>query len=86
VALALTAATLFFTGDVSNWMVSRLAATLHSAPGSRAAWISDAIVVFPPALFLLATGVFYLWAYWEAAWPRHASTHSEALAQGTRVL
>jgi hypothetical protein len=86
VALALTAGTLFFIGDVSNWLVSRLATSLHSAPGSAGAWISDAVVVFPPALSLLITGSFYLWAYWQAAWPRPTSAHSEALAHSTPVL
>jgi hypothetical protein len=85
VALALTAGTLFFTGDVSNWILSKLALAFHPAAGSPA-WVSDALVVFPPTIFLLATGTFYLWAYWQAGWHPGASTHSEALAQGTRVL
>lgn len=72
-ALLLTASSIFFTGDISNWLVHRLALTFNPSPGTTAAWFSNALQVFPSPLILLATGLFYLWAYRRAAL---ATSHS----------
>lgn len=67
IALALTAGALFFTGDVSNWLVSKIPLVFHPIPGGLGAWFSDALTVFPAPLFLLVTALFFLRAYSRAA-------------------
>ena len=77
IALLLTAASFFFTGDLSHWLVTRTAQGLYPAPGGSAGWLADAVTVFPAPLLLLATGVFYLWIYVES------SLIEERIASGT---
>ena len=73
-AALLTAASIFFTGDISNWLVHRISLSFNAAPGTLAAWFADALQVFPSPLILLATGLFYLWAYWSTTrGDRHSS-------------
>jgi hypothetical protein len=64
-ALLLTGATLFVTGDVSSLILLRLELNLHPAPGGLAEWLVNGMMVFPAPLLLLASGAFYLWAYWR---------------------
>ena len=66
-ALALTAGSLFLTGDLSHWLVTHAALSLNPGSGAFASRIVDALIVFPAPLMLLATGIFYLWIYWNVS-------------------
>jgi len=67
VALLLTGGALVVTGDLSGTILFHVVGSLHPAPGGLAEWLVNAMMVFPSPLLLLATGVFYLWIYWRAA-------------------
>jgi hypothetical protein len=66
-ALIITGAAFFVTGDVSGLLLLRLLTSLRPAPGGLAEWLVNAMMVFPAPLLLLVTGTFYLWMYWREA-------------------
>jgi hypothetical protein len=77
VALALTAAAIFFTADLPLAILSQLARPLiisRSAPTSN---IVAALVLRPAPLILLATGCFYLWVYLKSTSPASTPAPSD---------
>jgi alpha-1,2-mannosyltransferase len=64
IAVFLSAGSLFFTGDLSHWLVTHAAIRLQGLIGAR---FADALMVFPAPLILLTMGSFYLWIYWQAS-------------------
>jgi hypothetical protein len=69
IALVLTAAAFFITGDTSHRLIVHFALSLHPA-GELADWCVGALAVFPAPFILLFTGLFYLWIYWRASQPQ----------------
>lgn len=66
-ALALTAVAVFLTGDISGWLVTKLALSFHAPSGSLAEWFANALAVFPAPLILLALSAFYLKIYYRSS-------------------
>jgi hypothetical protein len=64
-ALALTATAVFLTGDISGWLVTKLALSFRAPSGSLAEWFANALAVFPAPLILLALSAFYLRIYYH---------------------
>lgn len=83
IALLLTGGALVVTGDLSGSILFRLVGGLHPAPGGLAEWLVNAMMVFPSPLLLLATGVFYLWIYWGAAFSPESPVAKGIAAEAT---
>jgi hypothetical protein len=61
IALALTTAALFFTGDLPLAFLLKLAEKLPDNPPTMAGKVASLAVLHPAPLVLLALGYFYLW-------------------------
>ena len=63
-AVALTSASIAFTGDFPLWALARFTRT-PQIPSDISGKIRTIILTRPMPLFLLAMGLFYLWLYFE---------------------
>lgn len=72
VALALTAAAIFFTSDIPIVLSLELTGHLSANPSALAGKLADLAILRPAPIVLLALGCFYLWVFL-----RHSCTQLE---------
>lgn len=64
-ALPVTCAAVVLTGDLSGWLITRVAFSIYAAPGSMADWFASGMAVSLSPLMLLTTSALYLIVYYR---------------------